>query len=116
MRARISLVHGPTPILRSKALSSMLGVELYIKRDDITAGAEAGNKLRKLEFLLGDALERRATCVITCGGIQSNHARATAIAAATLGLRCVLFLRAGAGAERHEYVGNVLLNRLVGAE
>jgi len=116
VRARISLVHGPTPIVRSKALSSMLGVELYVKRDDVTGGAESGNKLRKLEFLLGDALERKATCVITCGGIQSNHARATAIAAATLGLRSVLYLRVGEDAKRHEYLGNVLLDRLVGAE
>ena len=122
MRARVPLVHAPTPIVRSKALSSMLGVELYIKRDDVTGGAESGNKLRKLEFLLGDALEQRATCVLTCGGTQSNHARATAIASATLGLRSVLFLRAGDGAGagehdgRRELVGNMLLDRLVGAE
>ncbi|WP_394828907.1 1-aminocyclopropane-1-carboxylate deaminase/D-cysteine desulfhydrase [Pendulispora albinea] len=116
MRARIPLIHGPTPIVRSKALSSMLGVELYIKRDDTTGGAEAGNKLRKLEFLLGDAIDRRATCVITCGGTQSNHARATAIAAAGLGLRCILFLRMGDAEGRPEHIGNMLLDRLVGAE
>jgi D-cysteine desulfhydrase len=96
----------------------MLGVELYIKRDDITGGAESGNKLRKLEFLLGDALEHRATTVLTCGGAQSNHARSTAIAAAMLGLRSVLFLRTGENPDalRRDYSGNVLLNRLAGAE
>ena len=96
----------------------MLGVELYIKRDDITGGAESGTKLRKLEYILGDALERRATTVLTCGGAQSNHARSTAIAAAMLGLRCVLFLRTGENPDalRRDYTGNVLLDRLTGAE
>ncbi|WP_394850233.1 D-cysteine desulfhydrase family protein [Pendulispora brunnea] len=118
MRPRIPLVHAPTPIVRSKALSSMLGVELYIKRDDITGGAESGNKLRKLEYLLGDALERRTTCVLTCGGAQSNHARSTAIASAMLGLRSILFLRTGENPDalRRDYTGNVLLDRLAGAE
>jgi len=124
VRPRVPLVHGPTPIVRSAALSSMLGVDLYIKRDDATAGAEAGNKIRKLEFLLGEALERRATCILTCGGTQSNHARATAIAAAQCGLRAVLFLRKGDGeaandaeaASGQALTGNLLLDRLVGAE
>ncbi len=121
MRPRLPLVHGPTPIVRSAALSSMLGVELFIKRDDITSGVEAGNKVRKLEFLLGEALEQRATCVLTCGGLQSNHARATAVVCAQLGLRCVLFLRTsgesnGAPALDGALTGNLLLDRLVGAE
>lgn len=119
MRAQVPLVHGPTPIVRSRGLSELLGVELFVKRDDATGGAESGNKLRKLEFLLAEALEERRNVVITCGGTQSNHARATAIACAMLGLRCVLFLRKGdleppAGATAP--AGNVLLDRLVGAE
>jgi D-cysteine desulfhydrase len=103
----------------------MLGVELWIKRDDATGGAESGNKLRKLEFLLADALAKKSTVVLTCGGIQSNHARATALACAELGLRCVLFLRVLEGPTNPEAAaprgalrtdGNVLLDRLAGAE
>jgi len=114
---RVELVHGPTPIVARRALSDMMGVELYIKRDDATGGAEAGNKVRKLEYLLGDALEKRSTVVLTCGGTQSNHARATAIACAAIGVRCVLFLREGDGdADADAATGNLLLDRLVGAE
>src|SRR5579884_4306999 len=90
---RIPLVHGPTPIVKRRALDELLSVDLWIKRDDATAGAEAGNKVRKLELLLGDAMARRADVVITCGGLQSNHARATALACASLGVACVLLLR-----------------------
>jgi len=115
---RVELVHGPTPIVARRALSDMLGVDLWIKRDDATGGAEAGNKVRKLEYLLGDAIEKRCPYVLTCGGTQSNHARATAIACAALGLRAVLFLRRGDGdAEDADLTaGNLLLDRLVGAE
>jgi D-cysteine desulfhydrase len=122
---RISLVHAPTPLVRRDALDAKLGVKLWIKRDDATGGAESGNKLRKLELLLGDALAKRATVIVTCGGIQSNHARATAIVSAQLGLRCVLFLRVTEGPTSTDRAaprtalpraGNVLLDRLVGAE
>ncbi len=60
---RIALVHGPTPIVKRRGLDEMLGIDLWIKRDDATSGAEAGNKVRKLEFLLGDAIEQRRTIV-----------------------------------------------------
>jgi D-cysteine desulfhydrase len=122
---RIPLVHGPTPLAKSPALDRMLGLDLWIKRDDATGGAEAGNKIRKLEFLLADALARGADTVLTCGAIQSNHARATALACATLGIGCVLFLRVADGAtgpeaaaprDRLARTGNVLLDRLAGAE
>src|SRR5580698_10341513 len=76
---RLQLVHGPTPLVRRAALDTLLGLKLWIKRDDATGGAEAGNKVRKLEFLLADAIARGSDTVVTCGGIQSNHARATAI-------------------------------------
>jgi D-cysteine desulfhydrase len=122
---RIALVHGPTPLVRSDALDARLGVELWIKRDDATGGAESGNKIRKLEFLLADARAKKATLILTCGGIQSNHARATALVSAQLGLRCVLFLRVLEGPTSTERAaeksalpasGNVLLDRLAGAE
>jgi D-cysteine desulfhydrase len=123
---RLALCHAPTPLRRSAALDAWIGCEVWVKRDDMTGGAEAGNKIRKLEFLLADALAKKATVVLTCGGIQSNHARATALACAELGLRCVLFLRvkediatgpsSAAPRERLPLVGNVLLDRMAGAE
>jgi D-cysteine desulfhydrase len=127
MLPRLHLVHGPTPIVKRRALDEIVGVDLWIKRDDCTGGAEAGNKIRKLEWLLGDARARGADTVLTCGGIQSNHARATALACAALGLRCVLFLRVEDGSappgteeaaprETLPCAGNVLLDRLAGAE
>lgn len=124
---RLSLAHLPTPLEPAPRLSERLGVELWVKRDDATGGPEAGNKIRKLEYLLADAQAQGADTVMTCGGIQSNHARATAVAAARLGLRCVLFLRVrdlddddgGRGVPldgRVPWVGNVLLDHLVGAD
>jgi D-cysteine desulfhydrase len=123
---RLNLLHAPTPIVKARALDDEIGVDLWIKRDDTTGGAETGNKLRKLELLLADALAQRATVILTCGGIQSNHARATALTCAALGLRCVLFLRVedarahgperAAPREQLGCVGNVLLDRLAGAE
>jgi D-cysteine desulfhydrase len=131
---RIALVHGPTPVVKHRALDDLLGLDLWIKRDDATGGAESGNKVRKLEFLLADALDRGCDTVITCGGLQSNHARATALACASLGLSCVLLLRVGdrspvsgadpaawppedgsQAARRLPLSGNVLLDRLAGA-
>src|SRR4051812_49072814 len=91
--ARLFLVHAPTPIERRPALDEIVGVKVWIKRDDATGGPEAGNKVRKLEFLIADALARRAEVVVTCGGLQSNHARATALVCARFGLRAVLYLR-----------------------
>ncbi|NIQ97201.1 MAG: pyridoxal-phosphate dependent enzyme, partial [Desulfuromonadales bacterium] len=82
------------------------------KRDDLTDTSASGNKLRKLEFSIGRALDEQATTLITCGGVQSNHCRATAIVAASLGLRCHLILR---GREESPPDGNHLLERLAGA-
>src|SRR6476661_11215494 len=70
-----------------------LGVRIWIKRDDQTGSELMGNKVRKLEYLMAEALQLQATHVITCGGEQSNHARATAFAATQLGLKTVLILR-----------------------
>jgi len=114
---RVALVHGPTPIVKRPALDDWLSLDLWIKRDDATGGAEAGNKVRKLELLLADALSREADTVVTCGGIQSNHARATALACAALGLRCVLLLRVEDPARTPlPRDGNVLIDRLAGAD
>ena len=113
---RVRLVHGPTPLVKRPALDEWLGVDLWIKRDDVTGGAEAGNKVRKLEWLLGDALARRADTVVTCGGLQSNHARATAVICASLGLASVLLLRVDDPSMTPlPLTGNVLIDRMVGA-
>ena len=119
MLPRLHVANLPTPLERHEALGARFGLSLWVKRDDMTAGAESGNKIRKLEFLLADARERGADVVITCGGLQSNHARATTLLAASLGMKALLFLRTTApvlelGPARR--TGNVLLNRLAGAE
>src|SRR4051794_11975887 len=116
---RLFLVHAPTPIERRPSLDEIIGAKVWIKRDDMTGGAEAGNKIRKLEFLLADAVARGVEVVITCGGLQSNHARATALVSARLGLRPVLYLRVpdpARGIGSADALGNVLLDRLAGAE
>lgn len=113
---RLRLAHAPTPLIQPRRLATSLGLDLWVKRDDATGGAEAGNKIRKLELLLADALAQRADTLITCGGIQSNHARATAICAASLGLRAVLYLRTPEPDKGPPIEGNVLLDRMVGAE
>lgn len=110
---RIRLAYGPTPIEPLPRLGDALGVELYVKRDDLTGFAESGNKVRKLEFLVRDALDQGADTLITVGALQSNCCRATAAVAAKLGLKCVLGLRG----ERPPIAdGNLLLARLFGAD
>jgi D-cysteine desulfhydrase len=93
-----------------------LGTRIWVKRDDHTGSELSGNKVRKLEYLMAEALQQQATHVITCGGEQSNHARATAMAAAQLGLESVLILRTENPEQPPAATGNILLDRLVGAE
>lgn len=92
-----------------------LGARFWLKRDDHTGSELMGNKVRKLEYLMAEALAQEATHVITCGGEQSNHARATAFAAAQLGMKSVLILRTDDPAAPPAPTGNILLDRLVGA-
>ena len=116
---RIRLAHLPTPLEPLAALSASLGgPEIWVKRDDCTGLASGGNKARKLEHLMHDALAKGADTIITAGGIQSNHARQTAAAAARLDLRCILVLTDSVPGRSHVYHhgGNVLLDRLFGAE
>ncbi len=110
---RLPLANLPTPLERLERTGSDLGIELWIKRDDLTGSALSGNKVRKLEFLVADALAKSADTLVTCGAVTSNHARATAVAAARAGLRSHLVLR---GEEPALPDGNLLLDRLVGAE
>lgn len=95
---------------------SDLGARFWIKRDDHTGSELMGNKVRKLEYLMAEAMAQQATHVITCGGEQSNHARATAFAATQLGMQSVLILRTDDPTKPPPPTGNILLDRLVGAE
>ncbi|MEQ1755491.1 MAG: D-cysteine desulfhydrase family protein [Micropepsaceae bacterium] len=117
---RVKLAHLPTPLERMDRLRAALGPHcptLYVKRDDCTGLATGGNKTRKLEFLMGEALAQGANAVITFGAVQSNHARQTAAAAARLGLLCDLILIDMVDNDAPAYAtnGNVLLDRLLGA-
>jgi D-cysteine desulfhydrase family pyridoxal phosphate-dependent enzyme len=110
---RLPIAHLPTPLEPLPRLSTELGPRIFIKRDDQTGLAGGGNKTRKLEFLVADALEKKADTLITVGAPQSNHARQTAAAAAKFGLRCILVLRGDAPPEA---TGNLLLDHLLGAQ
>ena len=112
----VELARLRTPLVPMERLSDEVGAPLLCKRDDLTGAALSGNKVRKLEFLLSDALSRGCDRVITCGGEQSNHARATALAAARMGLSCHLLLRTSdPAAPPTGLEGNLLLDRLAGA-
>lgn len=111
---RISLGFFPTPLHELKNLSQMLnGPRIFIKRDDQTGLALGGNKVRKLEYIMADALAKQSQVIITVGAVSSNHARQTAAAAAILGLECHLVL---IGRQPQERQGNYLLDDLLGAE
>jgi len=113
---RLELARRDTPIQHLERLEQELDLpgELWIKRDDMTGCALSGNKVRKLEYLLAEARAAGATRLVTCGGIQSNHCRATAIAGAQLGMGTSLVLRGEEPADGA--LGNLALDRLVGAE
>jgi D-cysteine desulfhydrase len=111
--ARISLARLPTPLEPLTRLSAAYGTRIWIKRDDLTDTVASGNKIRKLEYSIGQALAEEADVLVTWGGVQSNHCRATAALAARLGLKSHLVLR---GSEPNERDGNLLIGSLVGAE
>ena len=115
---RVSLATLPTPLVEARRLRDALGgVEgcprIFIKRDDLTGLALGGNKARKLEFLMADALASGADVIVSSGATQSNHARMTAAAARVAGLECVLVL--SARQSEPPLQGNLLLDRLFGA-
>ena len=115
---RVALCHRPTAIEPLSRLTDYLGgPNIYVKRDDCTGLATGGNKTRKLEFLIGDALDKNTDIVVTQGAIQSNHVRQTAAAACRYGLRCHALLERRVPGTRadYEHTGNVFLDRLFGA-
>lgn len=112
--SRLHFAHLPTPIEELPRLSEALsGPRLFVKRDDQTGLAFGGNKTRKLEFLVAEALEQGSKTLITCGALQSNHCRQTAAAAARFGLDCILVLN---GEMPEEPSANLLLDQMFGAE
>jgi L-cysteate sulfo-lyase len=116
---RVSLCHRPTPLEPLRRLSEHLGgPAIYVKRDDCTGLALGGNKARKLEFLVADALAQGSDTLVTVGGLQSNHCRQTAAAATKFGLRCELILPhlSQFHSDAYELGGNVLLDQLLGAK
>ncbi|MCP4877023.1 MAG: D-cysteine desulfhydrase [Gammaproteobacteria bacterium] len=115
---RLHFAHLPTPLEPLERISAELGgPNLWIKRDDCTGLSSGGNKTRKLEFLMADAVAQGADTIITQGATQSNHARQTCAAAARLGLQCHILLEDRTGYQDKAYVhnGNVLLDQLHGA-
>jgi L-cysteate sulfo-lyase len=115
---RVRFAHLPTPLEPMPNLTRLLGgPTLYVKRDDCTGLATGGNKTRKLEFLVADALKQGADTLITHGAVQSNHVRQTAAAACRFGLRCEALLerRVPTNDPAYEASGNVLFDRMFGA-
>lgn len=119
LQARFSLAQLPTPIHRLKNFGQQLdGPELWLKRDDLTGLEGGGNKTRKLEFLVGDAIRSGADMLITAGAIQSNHTRQTAAAAAKANLKCALlhFAWTEDAGPHYRRSGNILLSSLMGSD
>jgi D-cysteine desulfhydrase len=115
--SRIALANLPTPLEKAERLTAEWGgPTIWIKRDDLTGFGLSGNKVRKLEYHLAAAIDNDAETVVTCGAVQSNHCRATALAAARVGLDAVLYLRSPDGLPPAEVTGNHFLQRLAGAE
>jgi 1-aminocyclopropane-1-carboxylate deaminase len=118
---RYPLTFGPTPIEHLPRMTAALGgkVEIYAKRDDCNSGlAMGGNKLRKLEYIVPDAIASNADTLVSIGGVQSNHTRMVAATAAKIGMKCVVIQESWVPHEDAVYdrVGNILLTRLMGAD
>ncbi|WP_019903702.1 1-aminocyclopropane-1-carboxylate deaminase [Methylobacterium sp. 77] len=118
---RYPLTFGPSPIEKLSRLTDYLGgdVEIYAKREDCNSGlAYGGNKLRKLEYIVPDAIASGADTLVSIGGVQSNHTRMVAAVAAKIGMKCRLIQEAWVPHEDAVYdrVGNILLSRIMGAE
>ncbi len=109
---KLTLYNGWTPLERLPRFAARYGVELFLKRDDLTGGVESGNKIRKLSYLLYYALKNNYTAVMTCGAVTSNHARATAVASRRCGVTPYLLLRGKPGHQN----ANLQLMQMVGAK
>ena len=118
--ARYPLLFGPSPVHPLERLSARLGgARIWAKRDDCNSGlAFGGNKVRKLEYLVADALAERCDTLVSIGGVQSNHTRQVAATAARVGMKCVLIQESWVDWPDSVYdrVGNILLSRILGAD
>lgn len=110
---KLNLANLPTRIEKLEKLSKELNASIYIKRDDQTGSEFSGNKVRKLEYLVQDAINKGCNLLITCGGIQSNHCRATVAVATRLGMKSAVLLRIS---ENPPVTGNYFLDKLMGAD
>ena len=116
-KPRANLGFFPTPLYKLDRLSERLGVNLYVKRDDFSGmSLFGGNKIRKLEYLLGDAKEKGCDTVFTYGATQSNHAMQTVTACRRLGLEPILYLNAYVQPDENDVRSNMLLDRILGAQ
>src|ERR1700712_691635 len=116
---RVKLFPAPTPLHRLENLSKKLGgPDIWIKRDDCTVVATGGNKVRKLEWLIGEARSQDATHIVTQGAVQSNHVRQTAAVARKFGMTCTALLEHRIETNDRDYLssGNVLLDKLFGCK
>ena len=114
---KVQLGFFPTPFYRLNRISEDLGVNLYIKRDDFSGmSLFGGNKIRKLEYLLGNAVQKGCDTVFTYGATQSNHAMQTATACRRLGLTPILYLVALVRPDENDIRSNLLLDKILGAE
>lgn len=115
---KLNIVYAPTPLAVSERLSELLGVELFIKRDDLAGPTFGGNKARQLEYYFGAALTEGADTILITGAVQSNFARLAAAVARAKGMHPIVQLedRVPAKSDRYRESGNVLLSRLMGAE
>ncbi|QQK07213.1 D-cysteine desulfhydrase family protein [Miniphocaeibacter halophilus] len=109
---KINLANLPTKIIKLEKLSKKYNKNIYLKRDDFTGTETSGNKVRKLEYSIKEALNNKCNCVITVGALQSNHCRATAAVCAKLGLECHLILKGNI----EEFEGNLFLDYILGAK
>ena len=112
-REKVNYLNTPTPLTRLDRLSEELGINLYLKRDDITNFGTGGNKLRKLEYFVKDALDQGATCLVTVGGAQTNHGRLTAAIAAKFGMKAVIV---SVDPYPGEISANLLLDGIMGCD
>ncbi len=110
---KLDLARLPTPLERLDRVREATGLDVWVKRDDLTGSALTGNKVRKLEYLAAEAVRLGRDTLVTCGAVNSNHARATAVVAARLNMRSHLVLR---GHPTYPPTGNLLLDRMLGAE
>ena len=118
---RYPLTFGPTPIEHLPRLTKAIGgkVEIFAKRDDCNSGlAMGGNKLRKLEYIVPDAIASGADTLVSIGGVQSNHTRMVAATAAKIGMKCVVIQESWVPHDDAVYdrVGNIMMTRLMGAD